>query len=398
MLSNIVYQSPYYIEEDTNVTIQVKTVKNGVESDPTEFTLVAKAQAPIAPTYDEALSGEPGSYLEFEVNTEPNTKIVVSEITNATATVNGSKIKVNFPDQNTDYDVNLKIKATRGKFSSGETEFNINVVIPIPTAPVVSGSYLVNEKETLTFIVSVESDCTLEASALKGTCAISGKNVIYTAPEVSADDTDTITFTSKRKSKVTSVTKEIQITNVKEKSASLELADSQALKVLKGSNLVINFKSVEGTLAVTNNSEYYGAAVVEGNTIKISGTENGTMNISVTQTETDKLPSDALDIQIKVYEVSSTLIASTSNESSVEVNKSIDINFDNANGTLSIENATDNITTLIQDNKVVVNGVSEGSASFDVYQTETDKEISEKLTISITVTAAAAGDDESEDS
>ena len=139
MLSNVEYTAPQYIEEDKNITIQFITIKNGVESDPTEVQLTAKAIAPTAPECGETISGEPNSYVEFSVNTEPNTTIEIVSCSFGTATANGSNIKIVFGDIEEDREVTLIVKAKRGKFESPELTISGNCVIPVPAEPAITG-------------------------------------------------------------------------------------------------------------------------------------------------------------------------------------------------------------------------------------------------------------------
>mgnify|MGYP004462290353 CR=1 FL=1 len=389
MLSNVEYTAPQYIEADKNVTIQFITIKNGVESDPTEVILTAKAIAPTAPEYDGTIDGEPNNYVEFSVNTEPNTTIEIVSCSFGTATANGSNIKIVFGDIEEDCEVTLIIKAKRGKFESPNLTISGNCVIPVPGNPAVSGVEEMNENTIQEFqITNIEKGVTYTAEATLGTINESGNKFVYSAPKVTEDTEVTLTFKGTRKSKVATTTKTVLIKNVLEPSASLEIQNEGELKVLKGSTLEVNFKEVKGTLSVQNLTEFYGTAEVQGNKVVVSGVESGTAKFSVTQTEDDKAPSDALEFSVKVYEVSAKLVANASNPTEVKVQESIELSFDNVLGTLNVDNTSEFITTSVETDKVRVTGVSVGSATFSVTQTESNKEASEKLEVTIEVKAA----------
>lgn len=389
MLSKIEYTAPQYIVDDKVVTIQVFSIKNGVQSDAKEIQLTAKAVAPVAPEYSETITGAPNSYIEFSVNTEPNTTIEIVSCSLGTASVNGNNIKITFGDLDDDAEVALVIKAIRGKFESPELTINGNVVIPVPQEPNITGPAEVDEKQTADFILTnPEADVTYEATATGGNIVKSGDKFIFTAPDIEADTEVTLTFKATRKSKVSQVTKVIQVKNVLGKSVKLEIQNTGELKVLKDSDLVINFTNANGTLKVTNKSEYYGTAVVEGSTIKVTGVNNGTANFEVTQTEEDKAESDVLAFSVKVYEVSAQLIAKSSNPAEVKVNEDIVLEFTNANGELAVNADTEFVNALVQDSTIKVQGIKVGNASIAVTQTEEGKEPSEALNISIEVKAA----------
>lgn len=390
MLSNIKFTAPQHIAEDKVVTIQVSSVKNGVASDPIEFTLTAQAIAPVAPTYTgDELVGEPASFLEFEVGTEPNTQIEIVSCTNGKATASGSAIKLTLDDLDADASGELVIKAKRGKFESPEATIAFKVFITEPTAPVVEGPSEVTENGVANFSVTIEDDCTLTAASEGGDCVVTSNNrVVFTPAKVAEDTSVNIVFTNTRKSKSASTTQSILVQNVLEPSAKLELAENQTLRVKKDEDLIIQFKNATGTLAVTNASEFYGTAVVEGSTIKITGANAGTINLQVTQTEADKAPSEALDIEVVVYEISDKLVASASNASSVEVGKSVDLQFDNATGTLTAQAKKDSIEVAVIGQAVQVKGIKEGTGALEVSQTQEGKEPSEVLAINIAVEAA----------
>lgn len=397
MLSNIKFTAPQYIAEDKQVTIQVSSIKNGIQSDPIEFTLTAQAIAPVAPDYSgDELIGSPASFLEFDINSEPNTQIEVVSCTNGKATANGTSIKLTLDDLDTDANGELVVKAKRGKFESPETTIAFKIFITEPTAPVVEGPSEVTENGVANFSVTIEDDCTLTAESEGGDCVVTSDNrVVFTPAKVTEDTSVDITFTSTRKSKTASTTQSILVQNVLEPSAKLELADSQELRVEKSKDLIIAFKNAVGTLNVTNTGEYYGTAVVEDKTIKVTGANAGTINLQVTQTEADKAPSEALDIAVSVFEISDTLIAASSNPSSVEVGASVDLTFDNADGTISAVAKNDNIEVAVVGQAVQVKGVKEGTGTLEVTQTQEGKEPSEALAINIAVEAAAVVEEKS---
>ena len=389
MLSNVEYTAPQYIEEDKNITIQFITIKNGVESDPTEVQLTAKAIAPTAPECGETISGEPNSYVEFSVNTEPNTTIEIVSCSFGTATANGSNIKIVFGDIEEDREVTLIVKAKRGKFESPELTISGNCVIPVPAEPAITGVEEMDENTIQEFqITNKEENAVYTAEATLGTISESGDKFVFSAPNVTKDTQVTLTFKAQRKSKVSTTTKTILVKNVLVPSASLEIANEGELKVQKGQTLDVTFKDVKGTLSVENKAEFYGTAVVQGNKVVVSGVESGTAKFSVTQTEDDKAPSAALEFDVKVYEVSAKLVANSSNATEVKVQKSIELSFDNVLGTLAVNNTSDLITTAIETDKIRVTGVKNGTAKFSVTQTESGKEPSEALDITIEVKAA----------
>lgn len=392
MLSNIKFTAPLYIAEDKQVTIQVSSIKNGIQSDPIEFTLTAQAIAPAAPDYSgDELVGAPASIVEFDVNSEPNTTIEVVSATNAKATANGTTIKLTLDDLDSDSEGSLIIKAKRGKFESPETTIEFKVFIAEPTAPVVEGPSEVTENGVANFSVTIEGDCALTAESDGGDCVVAEDNrVVFTPAKVESDTSVDITFTSTRKTKTASTTQSILVKNVLEPSAKLELADSQTLRVKKGEDLIIAFANATGTLAVKNTSEFYGTAVVEDSTIKVTGANAGTINLQVTQTEADKAESEALAIEVVVYEVSDKLIANADNATKVEIGKSVDLTFENADGTISAEAKNEYIEVAVVGSAVQVKGLSEGTGTLEVTQTQEGKEPSEALAINIVVEAAQA--------
>lgn len=390
MLSNIKFTAPQYIVDDKDITIQVSSVKNGVASDPIEFTLTAQAIAPVAPDYSgDELTGGPASFIEFDVGTEPNSQIEIVSCTNGKASVNESTIKLTLDDLDADADGVIVIKAKRGKFESAETTISFKILITEPQAPVVEGPAEVKENEVANFTAEIESDCKLTAESSGGDCAVTDDNrVVFTPAKVTEDSEVEIVFTATRKSKTASITKSILVKNVLEPSAKLELVDNQVLRVEKDKDLVIAFKNANGVLAVTNSGEYYGTAVVESNTIKVSGLNAGSINLKVTQTETDKSVSEALDITVEVFEYSAKLVANASNANSVEIGKTIDLSFDNVSGEISAQAKNDNIEVAVVGQAVQVKGVKEGTGTLEVSQTEDGKEPSEVLSINIAVEAA----------
>ena len=396
MLSNVKFTAPQYIAENKDVTIQVSSIKNGIQSEPVEFTLTAKAIAPVAPDYTgDEIVGSPASFVEFDVNSEPNTSIEVVSCTNGKATANGASIKLTLDDLDADAEGSLVIKAKRGKFESPETTIAFKVFITEPNAPVVEGPSEITENSVATFTAQVEEDCVLSAESDGGDCVVTGNSVVFTPTKVDKDSNVDIVFTASRKSKTASTTKSILVKNVLEASAKLELADSQELRVEKSKDLIINFKNANGTLKVSNTSEFYGTAVVESNTIKVTGANAGNINLSVTQTEADKAESEALEIQVEVFEYSEKLIANASNASSVEVGKTIDLQFDNATGELNATAKNANIEVSVVGNAVQVKGVTEGTGTLEVSQTQEGKEPSEVLAINIAVEAAQAAQEKS---
>ena len=129
------------------------------------------------------------------------------------------------------------------------------------------------------------------------------------------------------------------------------------------------------------NAVEFTAPNVEGDTV---------VTITVTAKRGSKKAETQKVITVKnKIEKSATLVTSSSNPTEVEVESSIDINFDNANGVLKVTETTDTISTLVESNKVTVIGASEGAASFKVSQTETNKTESDTITVNLTVTAKA---------
>lgn len=388
MLSKLEYTSPAYIAEDMAVDINVVSIKDGVKSEPITFTLTAKAQAPVVPTFTGKTTGAPGSVLKLTITTEPNTTLDVRGDGNAQVVVKGNIVEVTLADISTDANGNLTIKAIRGAFESPELTIPYKIFIEEPSKPVIQGSSAVNENTQSEYTITADADTEIKVSVTKGTASLEGNKVLFVAPEVVEDEVVTLTVTSSRKSKTASTDFEIQVQNVKQKTPTLELVDNQAKTTDKGTELVVQFKSVVGSLAIKNADAVadYGVSV-DGETIKIAATKRGSFMLEVTQTSEGNLESEVLTIAIKVQDLSTKLVAAVANPAEVKALNDIMLSFDNATGTLEAQ-GDEFASAEVQDTQVKVTGLKEGNATIQVTQTEADKDPSEPLSLIIAVKAA----------
>lgn len=300
-----------------------------------------------------------------------------------------SKVIYTAPELENDTEVIIELTTEKKGFKSDPIEVTLTAKgFDAPSAPVIEGASEVQENQTLTLNYTVDEKATLKGQADKGTLTI-GETIEFVAPEVESDEEATLTFYAQRGTKVSeTITKTIAIKNVEVKSDAPIVKGTPEGFVNEDIN--VEFTNVVGTLAIKGNQEGF-TATVEGNKVKVNSSTESTYTFSVTQTESGKTESDATEVTVTVkakpLEKSATLTTSSATE--VQVDSTIDIEFDNVVGTLKVSEVSEGIEAQVSGTKVQVTGKTEGQASFKVTQTESGKTESDALTVTITVSAKA---------
>ena len=216
------------------------------------------------------------------------------------------------PPTNLEEDKQVVISLTTEKdgYISNPVEVTLTAKAPAqPNMPVIDGPSEVKEGATASFPVTFNEQSTFDAEikVSAGSIAFNAlrTSAEYTAPSVDSDTEVTITVIAKRGTKKAEATKVIKVI-AKGTSLTPELADNQVTEVSKGKELVVAFKNVTGTLKVSEVSDTI-TAVVDSNTVKVTGKTVGAGSFKVTQTETDKEESAALTVSITVNELVKTI-------------------------------------------------------------------------------------------
>ena len=214
-----------------------------------------------------------------------------------------SKVVYTAPENlESDKTVVIDLSTVKNGVESDPIGVTLTAKAPVkPNEPTISGPSEVGEGVTATFNVTFNETDAFEAkvSVTKGTATLSETkdSVSFVAPMVESDEQVTLTVTATRGTKSTSSTKTITIKN--QVSEKLIAKSSNATEVEEQAEVVLSFTNAVGTLTVSEISDPI-TAVVEGQTVKVTGVTAGSGTFKVTQTESGKAESEALDVSITV--------------------------------------------------------------------------------------------------
>lgn len=214
-----------------------------------------------------------------------------------------SKVKYTAPKNlEADKTVVIELATEKNGVLSDPIGVTLTAKAPVkPNEPTISGPDEVEENTTETYNLTFNETDAFDVSVTttNGTATLSESkdSVSFTAPSVEKDEQATLTVTATRGTKSTSVTKAITIKN--QKSEALVAFSSNATEVEEQAEVVISFTNAVGVLNVTEISDTI-TAVVDNQTVKVTGVKAGAGSFKVSQTETGKSESEAITITITV--------------------------------------------------------------------------------------------------